>query len=98
MAVRRRRGNAECLAGLVYSHAGKVAEFDYPRGRRILGGQAGQGVIDGKELIGRHLRGQVEGVDIQPLELAAALFTALLPGAVDEDATHGLGRSREEVA
>src|SRR5437899_8513898 len=45
------------------------------------------------------LRGRdVDLVEINALPAAAALEAFALPGAVDRDAAHGLGRRREEVA
>src|SRR5436309_40775 len=83
------------LAGLVHGQAREVAQLDDLRGDGIVGGQLRQGLIDGQELVRGDGSGQVDGVDVDPPELAAPLFTALFSGAIDQDAAHGLGRGGE---
>src|SRR5262245_18221748 len=95
-------GGSSCQAEghgrLVERQAGEEAELDQFRTHRVFPGQALEGIVEGDEVL---VRGVVHGrqrVQIDALPTAAALETALLLGAVDEEAAHGLGTGGEEVA
>ena len=75
-----------------------LKEWGVANAAKRAGREAGQGIIDSEELVGRGLGGQVDGVDVESFAAAAAFGGALPAGAIDEDAAHGLGRGGEEVA
>ncbi len=60
--------------------------------------QAVQGVVEREQFVGCLVRGEVNPVQVDPIEAAGVADARLAPGVLDEDAPHGLGRRAEEVA
>ena len=102
-AIRRASGNVEQLGRFGLSQPGEIAELD----------QLTRGPIDLFELVERGIEGQqilarVRRFDVQVFEfplmevhthqVAAVPQSLLATGTLDEDASHGLSRRREEVA
>ncbi len=77
------------------TEAGKLAEFHHPGSVRILGGEPGQGIIEGEESVVRIADGDVG--EFNPFAPAAMFLAAFPTGGIHQDAAHGLGRGREEV-
>ncbi len=90
-------GNPHRGGGLVQGQSSEEAELDQFRTRSVPPGEFLQGVVDGDEVVVRGLVRDEDAFEIDPLSTTASLVSALVPGAVNEDAAHGLGGGREEV-
>src|SRR5262249_34920384 len=66
-------------------------------GHGVFPGQLLQRLVEVEEVVGRSVEGVVELVEGDAPPAAAPLEPALVPGAVEQDAAHGLGGGREEV-
>src|SRR5262249_40447671 len=59
-----RAREADDLGGVLDGQAGEIAQLDQPRRLRVLGGQAGQGVVDVQEVVRRRVQADVHGVEV----------------------------------
>src|SRR5947208_1542124 len=98
MSVRSRGGYAEGFPALLHGQASEIAQLDEPCGRGILAGQLGQSLVDGQELVRCRLDGHINGIDVESLAGATALFGAFLPRTIDEDTPHRFRRGGKEMA
>src|SRR5690349_8733185 len=98
MPIGGRPRQAEAAGGLIDGEAGEVAELDQLGGLRILGGQAGEGLVDQQDLVVRVVDGQVGLEQVDAGESLPALAASLSAGVLDQDAPHGLGGGGEEMA
>ena len=92
-------GKAEGGGGLLAGQPGEIAELDESGLKGVHSGQPGEGGVEGDEVEVRFRDrdGVVRQLDVD--SPTPTVFEALLaPGAVDEDAAHGLGGGGEEVA
>ncbi len=72
-------------------------QVDHFGGLGVDGGQLFQGLVKGKQVLaGRHGRDQAI-IQLDSLVTAALFEPALVPRVLDQDATHGPRRRREEV-
>jgi len=87
----------EELGDLIDGKASEVAQLDDAGLAGILGGEAGEGLIDGGdfvEAIGRN--GEVV-VHLDAVKASGAAFGVVLAGVVDEDLAHDVGGEADEV-
>ena len=97
--IRGPGGDAEHLRGLLEGQAAELAQL-HQLGRLGIGGRKpGQGLVEGQQFVGHFRGGEPLGIKVQQMRVIAAVFEAFLAaGVLDEDAVHGLGRRREEMA
>src|SRR5262249_41927419 len=75
--VRRGRGHAEGLGGVLARQPGKEVQLHEAGGRGVLGGEPGQGLVEGEDLLGRRADGDVLVVEFDPLPVPAVLAASL---------------------
>ena len=97
MAVGGGPGHAKCGGRIVDRQPGEVPQFDHLGGDRILGGQPGQGRIQGEQFVVSHLGFDGNIGQIDSAMVSAMLLSLFSAGGVHQDAAHGLGGSRKEV-
>jgi hypothetical protein len=68
-----------------------------PRGGRDLLGQPREAFVQRDDLIRGRANGYVLILQVHPLAVVAVFDAFLAPGALDQDAAHGLGRRGEEM-
>src|SRR5262245_56228960 len=98
VAFDRAGRQAEQFGGLFHRQLGEVTQF-HEFGQLGVGlGKLAQGFVEGQQaVIGRQLDAVVF-LQLAPPSPAAMFQAVLAPGAIEEDAAHGLGGRREEVA
>ena len=99
MAIGGANGNAQGGGGLLDAQTGKPTQPHDFGDLRLLLGQPLQRLIDGQDLL-RILVAfrQIKMIHVEPLPSAAVFAAFLAPCFVDENAPHGLGGSKEEMA
>src|SRR5262249_5653758 len=97
VAVGRPPGETQAGGGLLLRQTGEEAQLDQLGTRLILLRQPFQRLIDRDHVARRGIVPRRKAVQIPPPPLAAAFETLLVPGAVEEDAAHGLGGGGEEM-
>jgi hypothetical protein len=90
-------GDAQHLGGFSVGHADEVTLFDQLRLHVVLGGEFIEGVIEGEQLVVVFLRDRIQFRQLHPLLSAAVAPGLFAPGAINEDAAHGLGGGGEEM-
>src|SRR5262245_54630660 len=96
--VRAGPGHAEGLGGVLDRQPGEKVQLHDAGGLGVLGGEPGQGLVEGEDLLGRRADRDVLVVELDPLPVPAVPEAALAAGTLDEDAAHGLGGGGEELA
>ena len=81
-----------------YRQAREIAELNQLSGLRSVGGQVAERLVQRQQLVVFVRLGDVQSVQSDALAIAAVLGPAFAAGVVDEDATHRLGGSGEEMA
>src|SRR6516165_10817892 len=71
--VSRRSRDAGGPGGFLHGQAGEIAEPDELGRVRVVGGEPFQGVVDGEDVFGGRLVGQLGAVEVHAVEAAAAL-------------------------
>src|SRR5438034_3872042 len=89
--------DANGFAGLFHRQAGEVTQLDESCRGGIGRSQFAESVVDGEKLIRWGGGGDIDGIDIESLELAPALFATLLSRAIHQDAPHRFGSGSEKV-
>src|SRR5262249_2416485 len=97
VAVGGAAAEAKGAGGLFQRQAGEEAEPDQFGAERVLPHQLLQRVVQREEVLRHFYAGQVDLVEAEAPLAAAPFEAALVAGAVDEDAAHGLGGRREEM-
>ena len=69
--------DADHLGGVLDRQPGEVAELDQPGGLGVLGGQAGQGLVDVEQFVRRRGEADVGGVEGDPTTLPPRLSACL---------------------
>src|SRR4051812_34587605 len=87
VALRGRRRNAEGPGGVVDRQSGEVAELHERGPGRLAGLQLPQRLVEGQEVVGGGIGGQVHVVEIQAAVAAAVLLAPLASSVLDEDAS-----------
>jgi len=85
--------------GVLVPQAGELAELDDLGRDRVLGRMPTEVFVEGEEIVVRVGVGVGGGHagEVDPAEPAAPFLPCLAPGGLDQNATHCLGRSSEEV-
>src|SRR5262245_20636405 len=96
--VRAGPGHAEGLGGVLDRQPGEEVQLHDAGGLGVLGGEPGQGLVEGEDLLGRRADRDVLVVELDPLSVSAVPEAALAAGGFDEAAAHGLGGGGEELA
>lgn len=98
MTVCGRTGHAQYPCGLDDGESGEEAQFDDLRLIRCLGRQASQRFVESKQ-VDRGRKGD-KGIrfDLRSSMPAAVFEAPAAPRAFDQDATHGLRRSAQEMS
>src|SRR5438105_4869897 len=84
--------------GIFQRQAGEETEFDQLGTERVLLGQLLEGLVENGEVVGGFRDGEIDLVEAEVSPVAAPLESALVAGAVDQNAAHGLGDSGKEVS
>ena len=97
-AVGLARGDAEQLGRLRNRQAGEVAQLDESAAPGVVVRQLGQGLVQGEQVVAGlpARRGPTRRGPCVPVRPRA--WHGAAPGALDEDAAHGLGGGGEEVS
>jgi len=88
--------NAQNGGSLLVAQTAKVPKLDDPGGGGVLGGEPGKGVAQREQAVFGRWSGLVGKIDAD--KLAAVFESTFAAGVVHQDATHGSGGSREEMA
>jgi hypothetical protein len=75
----------------------EMAEFNQPRGDRIIGGKPSEGSIQGEQSFVRTLAVVRDITQLDPVKAAAVFLGPLPAGGIHEDSSHGLCSRCEEV-
>ena len=90
-------GDAENFGGFLQSHPDEITQLHQFGFELVLSGEFVEGVIDGQELIVINWHRDFHAFNVHPLLIAAVTDRLFAAGLVNQDATHGLGGSGEEV-
>ena len=85
------------MSDLFDREAAEVAELDDAGLARIVGGQAGEGLIDGGDFVEAVGRDGEVVVHLDAVEAAGATLGIVLTGVINEDLTHDVGGEADKV-
>src|SRR5262249_34292727 len=88
---------AKGCAGLLDRHTREEMQLDELSGRRVLGGQSAERPVQRYQIVWLWIQGDA-GIEVYALPVAAVLRAFLAASIFDENASHGLRRSGEEMA
>ena len=90
-------GYIESVGSLLNAHASEISQLDQVGCRGVFVRQFLKSIVNGQELIGRGVAGEIGGIDIQAAEIAAAFMRGLATSLIDKNSAHRFGRGGEEV-
>jgi hypothetical protein len=98
LALGGRFGDAQRLGRVRNAQADVVTKLYQFGAFRRFGGQFLQGFINREQLVVGGRLGDLDLLEVDPLQPVTVPGAIPFAGAIDQDATHGLGRGGEEVA
>src|SRR5262245_21567938 len=97
MSIRRCARYSQTAGGLVGCHAGEDTQLDDFGCKRIIFTELRERVIQGQQVVRRGTAKQVAIGEFDPLPVAAMNRGPLSPRLIDQNASHGLGRSGKKM-